>query len=74
MKKEICTKVIVFIAMFFLPFLLWSQGYGVRLEESFENGIPADWTQENVKGNISWVVNSGDLTYPDGAFDGKSRV
>ncbi len=73
MKREL-QRLFVLIAIFFLPFLLWSQGYGVRLDESFENGIPADWTQEKVKGNMDWVVNSGDLTYPNGAFDGNCRV
>ena len=73
MKREL-QRLFALIAIFFLPFLLWSQGYGVRLEESFENGIPTDWTQEKVKGDMSWVVNSGDLTYPNGAFDGNCRI
>lgn len=73
MKKEL-QKLVALIAILFLPFVLWSQGYGVKLEESFEKGIPVDWTYEKVRGDMSWVVNSGDLTYPNGAFDGASRI
>lgn len=73
MKKNL-RKLFVLMALFSLPYFLCAQGYGVRLEEGFENGIPADWTQENVKGTINWVVNSGESTYPNGAFEGESRV
>ena len=73
MKRDLL-KLFALIVLFSLPLLLWSQGYGVRLDESFENGIPSEWTQEFVKGSVNWVVNSGDLTYPKGAFEGNSRV
>ncbi len=73
MKRDLL-KLFALIVLFSLPFLLWSQGYGVKLDESFEKGIPSEWTQETVKGSINWVVNSGDLTYPKGAFEGNSRV
>lgn len=73
MKRNL-RKLFVLMALFSLPYFLWSQGYGVKLDEGFENGIPADWTQENVKGSINWVVNTGELTYPNGAYEGNSRV
>ena len=73
MKREL-QRLFALMVLFSLPFFLWSQGFAIRLDEGFENGIPSDWSQENVKGNINWVVNSGDLTYPNGAFGGNSRV
>ena len=47
---------------------------GRILDESFENGIPQDWTQEIVNDNLQWTVESGDLTFPNGAFKGSKRV
>ena len=48
MKRDF-QKMIAFIAMLFLPFALLAQyvdaAYGIRIDESFEKGIPADWTQ-----------------------------
>ncbi len=73
MKRDLL-KLFALIVLFSLPLMLVAQSFAVRLDESFENGIPSTWTQENVKGDINWVVNSGDLTYPKAAYDGNSRV
>ena len=51
---------IALLAMLFLPFALLAQtmdpAYGIVIDESFEKGIPADWTQENISGSMAWVV------------------
>ena len=64
--------------MLFLPFALFAQyvdaAYGIRIDESFEKGIPAGWTQENVSGSVNWVGESQNLTYPTGAADSLARV
>lgn len=45
------------------------------LQESFENGqLPEGWSQEFVKGQQSWVVESQDLVFPNGAADGNGRI
>ena len=47
----------------------------IVLSESFENGMPATWTQENVVGEQMWTVEPGDAyPYPEGAFSGTKRV
>lgn len=52
-----------------------SQTSDLGWSESFENGIPSDWTQESIVGNLKWTVESGDgLQYPEGIADGKNRV
>ena len=77
MKRDL-HKLIAFIAMLFLPFALFAQyvdpAYGIRIDESFEKGIPASWTQENVSGSVNWIVESQNLTYPNGASDSLARV
>ena len=77
MKRDF-QKMIAFIAMLFLPFALLAQyvdaAYGIRIDESFEKGIPADWTQENVSGSVNWVGESQNLTYPTGAADSLART
>ena len=69
---------IAFVAMLFLPFALLAQTmdpvYGIVIDESFEKGIPADWTQENVVGSIAWIGENSDLTYPNGASDSLARI
>lgn len=48
---------------------------GYVLQESFENGqLPEGWTQEFVKGQQNWTVESNDLVFPAGAADGKGRI
>ena len=68
----------ILAAMFFLPFVLLAQNtqpeYGVVIDEGFENGIPATWTQENVTGSINWIVEKTNLTYPDGTAEGEARL
>lgn len=45
------------------------------LQESFENGqLPEGWTQEFVKGQQNWTVESNDLVFPAGAADGNGRI
>ena len=69
---------IAFVAMLFLPFALLAQtmdpAYGIVIDESFERGIPADWTQENVAGSISWIAENSDLAYPNTAADSLGRA
>ena len=64
---------VAFLAMLLLPFSLFSQEYGQNLFESFENGIPENWTQDTVVGNVGWVKETGG-TLPTGAFDGQARL
>ena len=77
MKRDL-QKLIAFLAMLFLPFALFAQyvdaAYGIRIDESFEKGIPAGWTQENVSGSVNWVAETQDLTYPNGASDSLARI
>ena len=77
MKRDL-HKLIAFVAMLFLPFALFAQyvdaAYGIRIDESFEKGIPADWTQENVSGSVNWVAETQNLTYPNGASDSLARI
>lgn len=56
-----------------LPVDLQAQ-YGIVLEEGFEGGIvPPIWSQDNVEGSQSWVVER-DGIYPTGAFEGEYRI
>ena len=73
MKKDL-HKLVAFLAMLLLPFSIFSQEYGQNLFESFENGIPQGWAQENVFGDIDWIIESSNLEYPSSVFDGKHRV
>ena len=66
-------KLIAFVAIVLLPFSLFAQEYGRVLTESFEEGIPQEWLQEKVSGDISWIVESGG-DRPTGAFDGEKRL
>lgn len=72
MKRNL-QKMIALLAILFVPFLLSAQEYGSILNESFENGIPSTWTQENVSGNVNWVVETGG-NYPKGAYFGEKRL
>ena len=77
MKRDL-HKLFVLLAVFSFSFCLLAQTPDLnpneRLKVDFENGIPADWTQENVNGTISWSVESGELTFPNRAYSGQSRV
>ena len=77
MKRDL-QKLIAFLAMLFLPFALFAQyvdaAYGIRIDESFEKGIPTGWTQENVSGSVNWVAETQNLTYPNGASDSLARI
>lgn len=73
MKKSL-QKLIALLAILFVPFSLFSQEYASILEESFEGGIPQEWTEEKVYGDISWCVEGGSLERPMNAFDGEKRV
>ena len=43
------------------------------LNESFEQGLPDGWTQENVSGDVDWMAETGG-EYPAGAADGQGRM
>lgn len=73
MKRNL-QKLGALIAILFVPFFLFAQDKCCVLSESFENGIPAEWTQESVKGAINWVVESGTLSDPADAFVGEHRL
>ena len=76
MKREL-RKLVALLAILFLPFVLLAQDqaeFGVVLEEGFENGIPETWTQENLNGSLNWVVESTNLTYPNGTVEGNARL
>lgn len=72
MKRDL-QKMIAFVAILLLPFALFSQEYGRVLTEGFEDGIPQEWLQEKVSGDISWTVENGGVR-PNGAFDGDKRL
>ena len=78
MKRELRKNLAILVAMFFLPFVLLAQNtenpFGEVLRESFESGIPETWVQENVSGSVNWIVESNNLTYPNGAVDGNNRI
>ena len=50
----------------------------IVLSESFEKGLPASWTQENVIGSTSWTTEAETggvyLSYPNGAASGIGRA
>ncbi|MBQ8721616.1 MAG: hypothetical protein IJY67_05665 [Paludibacteraceae bacterium] len=73
MKKDLHRLIALFAIMFFSS-SIFAQDFGSVLNESFENGIPEDWIQENVVNNQMWSVEGGDLTRPGGAFDGVKRL
>ena len=51
-----------------------AQDKTVILFEDFENGIPTTWSQDKIIGDYDWVVESGDLKNPEGAFSGSKRL
>lgn len=71
MKKYLLTLVVAVLA---IPMSLKAQT--VVLSESFEQGIPSTWVQENVAGNQAWIVETVDnnIDYPNSVYDGKARV
>lgn len=46
----------------------------IVLSESFENGIPSTWSQEQVSGQVQWTTESSDLLRPSGAASGNARA
>ena len=72
MKK--CLHFVVFLVLSLFATSVSAQNLGYVLEEDFENGIPATWSQEHVFGDLSWVKESGDLTKPNGTAKGSNRV
>ena len=68
-------KIFTLLAFLLTSYYLYPQGYGMVLNEGFENGIPQDWVQEKISGDISWVVESEDPRYrPSNVFDGQKRL
>lgn len=55
----------------------WVHAQTIVLSESFENGMPAGWTQETVIGSTSWTTEAsavGTLLYPEGTASGIGRA
>lgn len=70
MKRRLLSVLITICAI-----VLHSPAQTIVLSESFESGLPAGWTQENVAGNQLWTTESGgDLQYPAGVVAGKGRA
>ena len=73
MKKKLLVLLIALMAI-----VVNQQAQTIVLSESFEEGMPAGWTQESVVGNQTWVteamVPGGVLSYPDGAVSGWGRA
>ena len=67
-------KLFVLLVVLLTTHFLYSKEYGELLNESFEKGIPQDWIQENLSGDINWTTESVDLSHPSNAFDGASRL
>lgn len=70
-KKVACLLIAALVAMVNL------KAQVIVLSESFENGIPAGWTQENVVGDQAWVAEKAPkdaLSHPDGAVSGFGRA
>ena len=68
MRKQF---LLLLAAVLMLPVMAKAQT--IVLSESFENGIPASWTQESVDGNRLWTVETGG-TYPVGTIAGEKRA
>lgn len=67
-------RISVVLFALFASLSLSSQEYRRVLLESFENGIPADWTQEKVVGDCNWVEENANFGFPNTIFDGKKRL
>lgn len=72
--KKLTLKISFLFVVLLFSLSLFAQQSGSVLEEGFENGIPQTWTQEVVNDNLSWSVESGDLTFPNGSAEGNKRV
>ena len=72
--KNLLKTLFVLLVVLLTTHTLYSKEYGELLNESFEKGIPQDWIQENLSGDINWTVESADLTHPSNAFDGACRL
>ena len=73
MKNQL-QKLFVLLAVLLTTHVLYSKEYGEILNESFENGIPQEWIQEKLSGDINWIVEDADLLRPSNAFDGTHRL
>lgn len=64
MKKNYPKKLLMGLILM-LPVMLNAQM--VLLDESFENGIPTDWSHETVVGSVNWATRSCDsFLFPSG--------
>lgn len=72
MKRLFLSVLVVMVAL--LPIRIAAQQF--VLQEGFENGIPADWTQTNETSAVGlWQTESDPgLLYPSGVYSGKSRA
>ena len=68
------SRLLVLAIYFGICINIFAQDKNVILFEDFEKGIPATWTQEYVRGNDSWSVESGTLTNPQGTTSGSKRI
>ena len=73
MKNQL-QKLFVLLVVLLTTHVLYSKEYGEIFNESFENGIPQEWIQEKLSGDISWIVEDADLLRPSNAFDGTHRL
>ncbi len=73
MKTKLQRFLSLLIVVLFVSLSAFAQ-YGRVLEENFEKGIPQTWSQEVVNDNLLWTIESGDLTFPNGASSGEKRV
>lgn len=72
MKKFL--QFVVFLTILLSATALNGQDLGYVLNESFENGIPSTWVQEQVFGDFKWTVESGTVSRPSGFANGTHRV
>ncbi|MBQ8832801.1 MAG: choice-of-anchor J domain-containing protein [Paludibacteraceae bacterium] len=74
MRKTLLTLILAVVS----SACAWVHAQTIVLSESFENGMPASWTQENVIGSTSWTTEVAtaavDLTYPAGTASGVGRA
>lgn len=74
MKKNYTKPLVLITLLLVLPFVLSAQL--VLLDESFENGIPTEWTQQSVVGSGVWTSRTCDsFLFPSGDCpDGNASV
>lgn len=73
---KLFSQKVVMLAVLLLSvsWVLWGQNSetAVLIDESFENGIPKDWTQEYVTGKLDWVLDTKS-DFPNGTREGDGK-